>query len=150
MAKKMRHFAFALVVSTLLGCSDSDQYCRGLIETARSADTQAYLRDWVSQNIYERRYSGDKSDIQGAGGMWPGFFWVDLEFDWSRLNLKNENGFGQIRLVEYPDHVSSVFFGERSGFGFLVRTPGSGNFGIDDGYVEWHDDDMVVICRERD
>lgn len=152
----MRIFILTLIVSTFLGCSDSEQYCSTLIETAGSADAQALMRDWVSENIYERRYTGDASNIRGAGGKWPGYAYVDANLDWSILNFKNEplapelRSPADIRFVEFPDDVSSIFFSERSRYGFLVRTSGSKDFGIDDQFIRWQDDDIAVICRGRD
>ena len=148
--KTVKNLVLALIVLLLFGCSDSEEYCGSLIETAASADAQDIMRDWQSQNIHERRYSGDTSDIQGAGGMWPGHIWVDVDFDWAALNLGGEVVLPQIRLVSFSDDVNSVFFGERSGYGLLVRTAGSEDFGVDHSFISWRDDDIAVVCRERD
>jgi hypothetical protein len=146
----MRIFILTLLISALLGCSDSDQYCEKLIETAGSVDAQAVMREWVSKNIRERQYSGDKSRVHGAGGKWPGHFWIDAELDWSVLRLGHEYGRRDIRFVDFPDDVSSVFFSERSRYGYLARTPGSADFGIDSDFIQWQDDDIAVVCREGD
>ena len=146
----MRIFIITLIVSASLGCSGSDQYCERLIEAAGSPDAQTIMRNWVSQNINDRQYTGDQSRIHGAGGKWPGHAWLEANLDWSVLNLNHENGSRDVRLVSFPDDVSSVFFSERSRFGILVRTPGSENFGIDDKYIQWQDNDIAVICRDGD
>ncbi|MDJ0917473.1 MAG: hypothetical protein QNJ05_06875, partial [Woeseiaceae bacterium] len=140
----------AMIISTLLGCADSEQYCEKLIETAGSPDAQAIMRDWLSQNISDRRFTGDPSSINYAGGKWPGHAWLKADLDWSSLNLIHDYGSRDVRLVSFPDDVSSVFFSERSRFGYLVRTEGSDNFGIDDKFIAWQDHDLAVVCRDGD
>jgi hypothetical protein len=45
--------------------------------------------------------------------------------------------------------VQSAFFGERSGFGFLVLFPGSTEFGIEGAFLTRISDRIAVVCRER-
>ena len=140
----------AFAFSAASGCSDAHQYCEKLIETAGSTEAQALMREWVSENVDDRKYTGDRSDVLGAGGKWPGHFWLQADLDWSILNLDHEHGSRDVRFVSFPDDVNSVFFSERSRFGYLVRTPGSDNFGIDNKFIAWQDDDIAVVCRDGD
>ena len=107
------------------------------------------MQQWVAENIRDGKFVGDTTSVHGAGGMVPGFFYVDTDFDFSKLRFGRREH-AQVRLVSFPDNVESVFFGERSRYGILARTAGSDGFGVDDDWVAWADEDVAVVCRGRD
>ena len=145
----MKNLTATLCILAILGCADSTEYCASLVETAKSPEAQSTMRRWVAENIVDGGFSGDPKRVHGAGGRVPGFFYVDTDFDFSKLRFERQ-GAGQIRLVSLPDKVESVFFGERSRYGMLVRTAGSEEFGVDDDRLVWRDGDVAVVCKERD
>jgi len=145
----MKNLTVTLCSLVIIGCADSTEYCASLIETAKSPESQSIMRRWVAKNIVDGAFAGNPARVHGAGGRVPGFAYVDTDFDFSKLHFDRKEH-GQIRLVSLPNEVESVFFGERSRYGILVRAAGSEGFGVDDDWLAWRGGDVAVVCKERD
>lgn len=144
----MTRCAWILLVLGLTACDDPNNYCAGLIALAESHEVQADLRRWVAENVIGRTYTYDDPDVYGAGGMYPGFYWLKTDFDWSSLGFDEQ--WAQVRLVGKLDDVKSVFFGERSRYGVLVRNGTSGTFGVPEQHLRVIADDIAVLCGPED
>lgn len=98
----------------IASCSESD-YCDQL--RLGLTDLRAgVLKTWVAQNVAGKEL--DTKKILVGGGMWPGAYFLDEPFDWSEVGLGER---GQIRLIGPNVRVTRVvFFGDRSGYGYLV------------------------------
>lgn len=158
--KKFLQILFSLlsvVMVALLLMHQSQSYCENLVEVSKRAGVEKALKGWVVDNLVNKQIS--KNDILGGGGMWPGMFGLKPEkadFDWSFLGFESHS---QIRLVGLRardildgnlHEIKSVFFGEQSRHGILVRYPGSNEFGVDEAYLTRISSDIAVVCREGD
>lgn len=148
---KLMRISISLVVILLsvlaASCSQSDrEYCRSLEARFSDAELQAYLLDWVENNIVGRSFSPEEA--LPAGGMVPGRHWLTTaEIEWSRFDYSETS---QVRLVgQSLANVDSVFFGERSRKGVLVRMPTSPTFGVDEEYLSLLSERVAVYCMSR-
>ncbi len=140
-----------VAIWTLSGCEGRVQYCDRLAEIAADPSVEHYLLTWVDENI------GDDLDpdieLHGAGGRWPGHMYIDTDFEWSRLKI-TENG--QVRLIgpfsrregEIFESVTSVFFGDRSRKGIVVKAQSNGDFGVQSEFLLPISSRIAVVCRD--
>ena len=147
--------AMVLAVVTLgtIGCDEKTSYCDNLRSVVASEQVQSYLRDWVARYIIEMPVARD--DLVPAGGMWPGFYFLkSTGFDWSVLRFGPHSQIRLVGLVDIEDladvtgPVTSVYFGERTRQGVLVRIPGSREFGVDNKFLIPIAADIAIVCRE--
>ncbi len=144
--KNMSNFRSVLALAATLVCVSCGwsglDYCASLEERAGSSDVRSYLIGWVDQNVDGRTFSLEEAPP--TGGMVPGGSWVQrADVEWDKV------GFGepsQVRLVESRKNVYSVYFGERSRKGFLVKLRSSDSFGVDSEDLSLVTDRFAVFC----
>lgn len=150
MAKFMRMSLLLMILPLSVltaSCSQSDrEYCGSLEARFTDAELQVYLLDWVEKNIVDKSFSPEEA--MPAGGMVPGRHWLTTaEIEWSRLDYSQSS---QVRLVgQSLTDVDSVFFGERSRRGVLVRMPASSTFGVNKEYLSLLSERVAVYCMPR-
>jgi hypothetical protein len=131
-----------------IGCNHSDQnYCERLTsKLQREPQTRAVLLSWVQDNV-ERRVL-NRQDVIFGGGMVPGAYRLDRQFDWKLLDFRED---AQIRIIgdDYA-RPTSIFFGERSRAGIIVRLRSSSNFGVPNDAVVDLGDRVGIYCATRD
>lgn len=135
---------------------DSGTYCDSITQLARNPENVGVLKNWVAKNVVENGV--ETTDLRLGGGMWPGIFWYNKKFDWETLGFREGS---QVRLVgpkagdlkhDRLENIQSVFFGEKSRYGILVRLPSSNEFGINPSYLKYvsEDGNIAVVCRPRE
>ena len=119
------------VVLTLYGCSDrSYKSCAELTEVAHSKSFQVKASEWIKYNIPNGTLADLKGKLNLGGGMIPGRYMVESDFDWPSIGF---TGQPQIRLiVGSSNEINSVSFQERSRMSILVRMPNVEGFGFKD------------------
>jgi len=148
--------SLVLIVIFLSGCEgmfSGKGECDRLKEILKTTSVETALIDWVDKNISNvitsKRYSR-------SGGVVPGNYKVDINFNWRLLGLDGTHG--GVRLVSNRndsrvlsiDDVGSVSFADKSRLSVLVNIkPGS-----DFGKVYEHalfkiSDRTAVYCLER-
>jgi len=136
--------AVILMISMVFFPDDSSEYCNSLVRRAESDSVQTYLRNWTSENVSNRQFLINDPDVRGAGGMWPGNYWLaNPKIDWAALELEY---YPQVRLVGDLENVIAVFFGERSRYGFIVQNGQSETFGVEVPKLAWQFRDIAVVC----
>ena len=148
---QLKRLALFIMLPFFISCtSDNSNYCDALVEKSKNEPIKKLLLTWVNKNIANKKIT--ESDVVFGGGMWPGFERLKVNFDWDALGVSE---FSHIRLVRKIEgvglnNVQSVFFGEKSRYGILVKVSGSSEFWIDKKYFSYSDNDIAVICREGD
>lgn len=151
-------FIMTVLLSASCDSNDQELYCQGLIDTAKKGASADLLEDWAVKNIF----TGDlqRSDIKFEGRVIPGLYrFYGKEFEWSSIGFDSRKS--QVRLVgPHPEHVSengvsnikSVFFAERSRYGYLVKEKVSGDYGVgaDSKHLTSITDNVAVLCVPRD
>jgi len=127
---------------------------------ARAEGVETYLTEWVARTVTPEGLRG--LEVFSVGGMWPGVFGFRGMVDWTKLGFASNSefrfvgtfgraGFGPEDLATgRTEGISSVFFAERSRYGFLVRRPGSPDFGVDPQYLTPISENFAVVCRQGD
>lgn len=139
-------FLMALFMLTISACDDLHDYCSGLRELGEDEEVQIWLRKQIDTYVVNREITAD--DILSGGGMVPGTYWLLADLDWGRLNFENA---GQMRLIgDSLSNIDAVFFGERSRQGLMVKMPNSQTFGLAEDSISLINDDIAMICIERD
>lgn len=144
---------FLILSIFLISCNSDDEYCQSLEKIASDPNKASYLIRWAKSNVIERQYN--LKEVSIGGGMWPGRYWVHTKFDWSILGFEAES---QVRLVGdittdsdgFLKEIESVYFGERSRKGILIKLPKSDNFGVNTNFLTKVAKNIAVVCRPYD
>lgn len=133
-----------LSMAVVLACDEGDMYCDDLEALVADPKTGAFLLSWVESNIEGTIFK--RRDVW-PGGAGPGSELRNVEIDWSILNFGAE---ARIHLVgdDFND-IQSVFFGERTGQGILVRTSSGKSFGVNHSSLRIQSEMIAVICDKR-
>ena len=144
---------------SLPSCSNADgDYCSRLATIAEDESVQEYLVAWVDEKILQQPLTFGR--VKSGGLMIPGRYMLLDGPDWSVLGFSAEDS--QVRLVgpsasdvnsgDLRSSVASVFFGERSRYGILVKTSSAPDVGLgaDLSFVTWITDQVGVVCIHVD
>lgn len=147
-----RVFLLGFMLANLTACS-AEPYCGHLESVAKNPVVERQLKEWVRENVVDKKIT--MNDVMLGGGMWPGLYWYPTQFDW---NLLGFNPDAQIRfvgamIVEDDNgrikNIKSVFFGERSRYGILIRLPGATDFGVNPRYLAPVSEDVAIVCESK-
>lgn len=136
-------------VLTLTACGLSgEKYCDDLERRFSDPELQGYLIDWVDANVVGHTFSDDETSM--GGGMVPGWHWLPYAVvDWDRLDFREQS---QVRLVASSGpsarEAESIYFGERSRRGVLVRMPDSLAFGVKESELRPISDRVAIYCMQ--
>lgn len=144
--KVKRVLIFVLILLTM-SCSKVD-YCEKLELIIEDPDKASFMVDWVDKNFKDSLIQIDHSKYILGGGMWPGQYWYPTEFDWSRLGFRKDS---QIRLLgentENGFRLISIYFGERTRQGLLVKYAESSTFGVSEEHIVSKNGRVAAVCR---
>lgn len=151
----MKKIMLMLFMLMLLSSCDSQTYCETLMSTAQKPEVVAIMKKWAKKYVIENnKYS--ESDYRLGGGMWPGIYRLDRKLDWASIDFSSNS---QMRFVGPKagdlkngklDKIHSIYFGEKSRRGILLRMPDSNKFGVSERYLKYVSNDVAVVCREKD
>jgi hypothetical protein len=147
---KMKTIGLLILLSLLLcGCNSHETKCNELIDIAKKKNVQNILRSWVHAKF--SKVEDIRKTIGSGYGVWPGDFSFDEEFPWSKIGF---NRYSQINLVgptsmDELDNIRSIFFGEVSRYGILIKPNNSLSFGVDGKFLVEISDDVAVVCRKQ-
>ena len=131
---------------TLVSCSNTASYCDRLAELVYEESVSKGLVTWVDGHLPEPLV--ELSSLEGGGGMWPRLF------RYPKAYSRDSIGFGpdsQVRVVGKVSgdrfEIQSVYFGERTRQGLLVRQKQSETFGVPSQDIAVSLGRVAVVCR---
>lgn len=134
------------ILSAVLGCvscGPDSSYCATLEHRVQTGTFREYLMDWVDANVAGRQFTAEEAIPTGGKG--PGSWLVGADIEWSKIDFDERS---QVRLVPIGGDSRSVYFGERSRAGILVRLPKASDFGVDDKAIRYSSGRIAVFCLE--
>lgn len=135
-----------VIVLTLYGCSDrSYKSCAELTEVAHSKSFHFKASKWINNNIPNGTLTDLKGKLNLGGGMIPGRYMVESDFDWPSIGF---TGQPQIRLIiGSNDEINSVSFQERTRMSILVKMPNVEKFGLKDAWqIDNASPEIAIFC----
>lgn len=126
------------------------KHCGALKEKAAVPEIEAYLTDWVDGNLSSVEFKM-LENIRLGGGAPGGVWWYKNTFPWNGIGFKEES---QIRIIsrvipentKHKESIESLFFGEVSGRGYLVRPKYSKTFGVNEKNLHVISERLAVVC----
>jgi len=137
--------------------SENQVYCNFLKQNLSNPETKDYILNWAKQHVFDKEIK--EGDLIFENRIQPGRFKINSEsIKWEVLGYSNI--LSQINVINYKSFnnegenkiiINSLFFSERSGYGYLVKNPKEDNFDINisSNEVEIITKELAILCLSR-